>query len=130
MRYVLSRSAGGPEAVRLTLPFPPSANAYWRNVNGRTLLSKEAREYRQRCQFAAALQWKAALVEGAVAFHADVFFPNRRGDLDNRGKVLLDSLQGIAFVNDSQIYDYRLVRHLDRDNPRVIVTIEPMESAA
>lgn len=116
--------------MRLTLPFPPSANAYWRSVNGRVLLSKEARTYRDRCTFAAALQWKAGMIHGELRVHADVYFPNRRGDLDNRSKQILDALNGIAWVDDSQIYDLRLVRHLSKENPRVEITIEAIEAAA
>ena len=68
--------------MRLVLPLPPSSNRYWRSVNGRVLVSKEGREYRDRCAFAAALQWKHALVEGRLAFRADVY-RDLRGDLDN-----------------------------------------------
>lgn len=116
--------------MRLVLPFPPSANNYWRMVKGRMLLSRQAREYREQCAFAATLQWKHALVESAVALRLDLFFPDRRGDLDNRIKVAIDSLRGVAFVDDSQIYDLRAVRHLDRANPRVEVTVEPISEAA
>lgn len=114
--------------MRLLLPLPPSANRYWRNVNGRTLVSKEGREYRERCAFAAALQWKHALIEDKIAMHVDVY-RDLRGDLDNHVKVLVDSLRGVAFVDDSQIWDLRLVRHLDRANPRVELTIAPLEAA-
>lgn len=138
-RYVLhslhgpggaAAEAGAPEAVRLILPFPPSANAYWRHVGGRVLLSREARAYRERCRFAAALQWKHAVVEGELRVRADVYFPDRRGDLTNREKQLLDALNGCVWVDDSQIYDWRMVRHLDKQNPRVEMTIEPMTEAA
>jgi nitric oxide reductase large subunit len=36
-----------------------------------------------------------------------VFRPRASGDLDNRIKVLVDALQGIAYANDSQ------VKHID-----------------
>lgn len=109
--------------MRLVLPLPPSANRYWRNVNGRTLLSKEARAYRERCAFVAAFQWKGAPFAGRVRVHADVFM-SLRGDLDNRAKQILDALQGTAFADDASVWDLRLVRHLDRTNPRVEVVVE------
>ena len=39
-----------PESVQtitLDLPWPPTANRYWRNVNGRMVLSRAGREYRE-----------------------------------------------------------------------------------
>jgi hypothetical protein len=30
-----------------TLPFPPSMNTYWRNFRGRTIISKNGREFRE-----------------------------------------------------------------------------------
>ena len=63
-----------------------------------------------------------------LAVRADVY-RDLRGDLDNMSKVLLDSLSGVAFVDDSQVWDLRLVRHLDRQNPRVELTIAPLEAA-
>lgn len=109
--------------MRITLPLPPSANTYWRHVGTRVLLSKEARAYRERCAFAAAMQWKGAPLTGPVRIHADVFMPNKRGDLTNREKQLLDAIQGRVIVDDSQVVDMRMVRHTDKDNPRVEIEI-------
>lgn len=40
---VMTKSEG---MVTLVLPFPPSMNTYWRNLNGRTLLSAKGRRYK------------------------------------------------------------------------------------
>ena len=32
--------------IKLELPFPPSMNRYYRNLNGRTLLSAKGRKYK------------------------------------------------------------------------------------
>lgn len=109
--------------MRLTLPLPPSANAYWRAVRGRVLLSKVARQYRDTCALAAAAQWKGGPLEGRLSLHGE-FYMDGRGDLDNRLKVLLDSLQGWAFHNDSQIWEIRAVRHHVKREHRVEVAIE------
>ena len=110
--------------MKITLPLPPSANAYWRHVGSRVLLSKSAREYRAACEFASAVQWKGVPLAGRVRIHADVFFGDLRGDLDNRAKQLLDGIRGRVYEDDKQVWDLRLVRHLDRDNPRVELTVE------
>lgn len=108
----------------LTLPLPPSANAYWRHVGSRVLLSMEARIYRNQCGLVAAAQWKGEPLAGPVRIHADVFMPDRRGDLMNREKQMLDALQGTVILDDSQVWDMRMVRHTDPRNPRVEISVE------
>lgn len=115
--------------MKLILPLPPSANRYYRNVRGRTLLSKEAREYRDACALAAAGQWRGGPISDPVRIEAHVYM-TLRGDLMNREKQLLDALEGTAIVDDSQVWDMRMIRHLDRKNPRVEITIQPLSEAA
>lgn len=92
------------------------------------LLSEEARWYRECCQFACSNEWDGPPLTGKVSIHADCFFPNARGDLDNRIKQLLDGMQGTILTNDSQVWDLRLVRHTDKERPRVELTIEAIET--
>jgi crossover junction endodeoxyribonuclease RusA len=115
--------------MKLVLPLPPSANRYYRNVRGRTLLSKEAREYREACAMAAAAQWRGKPITSPVRIEAHVYM-TLRGDLMNREKQLLDALEGTAIVDDSQVWDMRMVRHIDRKNPRVEITITAIEQEA
>jgi crossover junction endodeoxyribonuclease RusA len=93
--------------MELELPFPPSANRYWRNVNGRMVKSAEARAYRDEAGYACLLQMygksRGRPLTGHIKAELDFYFPSERGDLDNRIKVVLDALQGLAFENDSQI---------------------------
>lgn len=112
--------------MNLTLPLPPSANAYWRSVtiNGhaRVLVSREAREYCKRVA-AHALFSDAKPLKGPVSLTARVFRKQRRGDLLNFEKVLCDSLEGIAYENDSQIVEAHFYLGDDKHNPRVEVEI-------
>ena len=48
------------------------------------------------------------------------------GDLMNREKQLVDALEGTVLTNDSQIWDMRMVRHLERESPRVEFTVGPL----
>jgi len=121
--------------MKLTLPFPPSANRYWRHpvINGhpRTLLSREARAYREQCGWAARSQVKKML-SGPVSVRALFYFPNRRGDLDNRVKQLLDALNGIVFSDDSKVEHLECTRLIDKENPRVeleVSAIQPDKAA-
>jgi crossover junction endodeoxyribonuclease RusA len=33
--------------IEITLPWPPSVNTYWRNFDGRMIISAKGREYRE-----------------------------------------------------------------------------------
>ncbi len=108
----------------LTLPFPPSSNRYWRNFRGRVVKSQEARDYQQAVSCLAnvgASNGFPTLLTGAVGLQLNFYRPQRRGDLDNRVKILVDALQGIAYSNDSQVSELHAFLHDDKQNPRVEV---------
>jgi Holliday junction resolvase RusA-like endonuclease len=58
-----------------------------------------------------------------VSVRAIIYFDSRRGDLDNRLKILLDALNGLAWLDDAQIVELYARRELDRRNPRVELTV-------
>jgi crossover junction endodeoxyribonuclease RusA len=111
--------------IEIELPFPPSSNRYWRNVNGRMVKSAVARAYQDDAGFAYLTQSKTRghLLKGEIKVVLDFYRPARRGDLDNRIKICLDALQGIAFENDSQIVEIHARRFEDKKRPRVKVCI-------
>jgi Holliday junction resolvase len=100
--------------ISLQLPYPVSANVYWRHVVvGRravTLVSREAKAYRA---LVAALCADVKAIAGEL--HVElVLHPRRtakgvaskvRIDLDNAVKVALDALQGLAFADDAQVVE-------------------------
>lgn len=90
--------------LNFVLPWPPSINHYWRHVGARTLISREGRRFRERVIAILAAQGVRPL-SGKLFVQIDAFPPdNRRRDLDNVLKSLLDALQhGGAYVDDSQI---------------------------
>lgn len=53
----------------------------------------------------------------------------KAGDLDNRLKVMVDALEGVAFDNDSQIAQIE-ARYDDTEpgNPRMVVEVVPLEA--
>ncbi|MBV7502082.1 RusA family crossover junction endodeoxyribonuclease [Achromobacter sp. ACM05] len=93
----------------LELPFPPSLNTYWRHptkgkLAGRHLISEKGREYRQAV-IDEASRYQLAKLAGRLSVHIDAFPPdNRRRDLDNMMKGLLDGLVHAQVIeDDSQI---------------------------
>lgn len=112
--------------MRLTLPYPPSANRYYRNVGRRTLISREGRAYREKV--CAVLPAKTRPLPGALAVYVEVFPPDRRRrDLDNTQKALLDALQhGGIYRDDSQIDLLHIERKDVVKGGKVVVEIETL----
>lgn len=110
------------ESVTIKLPYPPSANRYWRVWRGRAVKSSEARAYQAKVK---ALWGGTAPASTPVAVTLDVVRPQKRGDLDNAAKVILDALGGgCAYGDDSQIVELHMYRSDNKKDPCVNVTIE------
>jgi len=96
-------------SVNLTLPWPPSVNAYWRHISmrgkARVLISKAGREYRVAVQRAVLAARAVVQMEGDLRVSIVAFPPDRRArDLDNLLKAVLDGMQAAGvYLNDSQI---------------------------
>jgi crossover junction endodeoxyribonuclease RusA len=140
--------------VRLVLPYPVSANAYWgsRVVKSKqtgkqivvTYVTDEARAYREQVGWCARQAGVRVPISGRIKLHAQLY-PQRPLDyltrmrklgvhwedtvkcldLGNCEKVMSDALQGIVFADDCM---YRRIV-LDRMEPdehgkRLVVTIE------
>lgn len=86
------------------MPWPPSANRYWRRVGHRMIVSNEAREYISKIK-KMALTWGFKKLLGRIQIEINAFPPDKRKrDLDNIIKITLDSLENAGlFENDSQI---------------------------
>lgn len=94
----------------ICLPYPVSANRYWRSFRGMTVRSKEADEYKRTAAHSAFVAgWRALACPVSVAI---TLHPKRtkkgaesktRMDLDNCIKVTLDALNGVAYLDDRQV---------------------------
>lgn len=109
--------------MRLTLPWPPSVNRYWRSIGGRAILSAEGRAYRARAQ-----TWRtfAPTLTGRLRVRLELHAPdNRRRDVDNSCKAVLDAMtHAEVYGDDSQIDRLEVVRcGVDRAKPRVDVEV-------
>jgi crossover junction endodeoxyribonuclease RusA len=95
---------GDQRMTTFTLPYPPSANRYWRSFGGHVVVSTEAKQYKA----SAALMARSSgviPVDGDVVLHLDVYRPRKAGDLSNRIKVLEDALIGVAYIDDAQVVE-------------------------
>jgi crossover junction endodeoxyribonuclease RusA len=127
-------SAGARAMIHMTLPLPPSVNAYWRSVpatrnrRAMVLISQQGRAFKSRCRLLATMQCKTPLL-GDVALTGIVYFKDKRRDLDNILKPLLDALCKVAYADDRQVARLTFERRYDAKNPRVELTIEPVKPA-
>lgn len=75
---------------------------------------------KEQYQWEAKSQWKGPPLSGDIAVHVTFYFATKRKrDLDNQNKLILDSLTGIAYGDDSQIAELCLRRAYDKERPRI-----------
>lgn len=89
----------------------------------RFIKSKAALEFEKAVQ--SQVQQMRDMLEGDLAFHADIYYPSRRQDLDP--SILLDALQGLIYANDRQFKQISSCRYLDKENPRAEIVIREIE---
>ena len=94
------------------LPYPPSANRYWRSFRGFTVVSAEAKEYKLAVHKIVGNNTTDKNVQLSIKLLPKL---TRAGiaskvclDLDNCLKVALDALQGCLYVNDNQVRKIKL----------------------
>lgn len=135
--------------ITITLPYPISANRYWRSFVPRghkraiVTLSDEAKAYKETVNLKAWQQGVRAPIEGRVHVHI-ALYPQRPLDwarrarkdpdgwadtvqcidLDNARKVLYDALKEVAFEDDKWVHSDSAERmEPDEHGARVVVTI-------
>lgn len=116
-------------ANEFVLPYPPSANHYWRMWRNRIVIGKEGRAYRTHVR--SALQGRVGEpLTASLAVHVVAFPPDRRRrDIDNVQKALLDALEHAGvFRDDSQIVWLLTEKAEVVPGGKVIVTIRVRES--
>lgn len=141
--------------IELTFPYPISANRYWGErivppAKGKPgfvqrYVTPEARAYRDQVALIARAAGVRKPFEGRVSVGLRLY-PNRPQDwakrmrtlgpawddsvqcidLDNARKVLLDALNGVAFVDDSRIWRDWGERMEPDGVGRVVVSIKPL----
>ena len=96
--------------MRLVLPWPPSANTYWRHptkgaLAGRHLISEDGRKYRKAVGELVRANRQAVGLRARLRIELVACPPDlRRRDLDNVLKGFLDALQHAGvYEDDSQV---------------------------
>lgn len=141
--------------IELTLPYPVSANVYWRSFVPRghsraiVTLSDEAKAYKEKVGWLVKAAGVRQPIAGRVAIEIRLYPARpqdwaRRArknplawdddvrciDLDNANKVLLDSLKGVAIDDDKWVRRIVAERMEPDGEARVVVVVTPLELPA
>lgn len=97
----------------------PSKSNCYRFAGKFMYKTKALKDYEEsfisQCKF-----YKDQNIEGNLRIEATVYYPNRKSDIDNSLKVLLDMMQKVnAFDNDNKVAEIEIFKRLDKLNPRV-----------
>ena len=120
------------QSVTIDLPYPPSANRYWRIFRNRAVLSAEATEYKRVAKGTAICCGVKAPSSDDLLSVVVVLHPKQKRDgtvsktvidLDNCLKVALDSLQGTVYENDRQIVEIHAAYGEPKDGGGLTVSI-------
>jgi crossover junction endodeoxyribonuclease RusA len=128
-----------PVILNLSLPLPPGVNNQYATVNGRRILSADARRFKgevanrlRSLRFSGYLtpEILSALAAGYLSLFIDFYFatPMKR-DLDGGLKITQDALCESLGINDNRVVDIHLVKRIDPRNPRIEVQIETIQEA-
>ena len=110
-------------SASFTLSLPPTTNHIWRHTGRRVYMTAQAKLWKQEAQWVFKTKWKTDILQEPVRVIAN-FYLKRDRDVDNL-KLLLDSLQDIVVVDDSQVVELHVMKHRDPD-PRVEVRVETL----
>lgn len=120
--------------LRISLPLPPGVNNQYATVNGRRVLSAEARRWKALVsEQMSELRFSGALSEvvintlrsGYLSLFIDFYFatPMKR-DLDGGLKIAQDAICENLGINDNRVVDIHLVKRIDPLRPRIDLQLE------
>lgn len=109
----------------------PSVNHLYGHVGNRRYITAAGKALKEDWQWQAKSQWRKPLLNERLFLSVRVYFKDaRKRDLDNQLKVIFDTLNGMVITDDSQIEMLLMSKSIDRENPRVEISILSAELAA
>ena len=107
---------------------PPSTSSIYKYRNaGKFIMgymSAEGKQKKEEIRYELMQQYKNKCSQDDFNIEIKYFFPDkRRRDIDNFLKLIFDAATGLIWEDDSQIQSMMLSKYIDKDNPRVELTI-------
>ena len=102
-----------PEPLKVTLPYPPSVNSYWKRTKRGMRRSDKATAY-ITAVFVTTAEARRKLplkgLTGRLSVEIRLHMPDkRRRDIDNTAKAILDSMQYAGIYKDDNQIDRMLI---------------------
>ena len=102
-----------------------SVNKYYRTWQGRVLISKDGRIFKNEIEM---LLNSYKKILGKVKLTLILHFKDKRKrDLDNYNKVLIDCLKNRLFEDDDQIYQLYMEKHIGCGFNKICISVESLE---
>ena len=102
-----------------------SVNKYYRSCYGRVLISKEGRDFQKELELLLPSYEK---VYGKIKLTVLLYFrDNRKRDLDNYNKVLIDCLKNKLFEDDDMIYKLVMEKNIGYGENKKYIDIKKIE---
>lgn len=115
---------------RFEIPYKPdSVNDHWEiNKNGKGLrVSDKGKEFRETVQWYIKSK-KYITFTGKIKVNIELYFKdNRKKDIDNYFKAILDSFNGFLYTDDSFIYQLKGTKKLGCDRDYFVIEVEELE---
>lgn len=99
---------------------PISVNRMYR---GRKFLTKEGKDTKEAIKEEVMEKWDEDRIEEPVGLSIHFYMANKRIDIDNQLKGLLDCMTGTIYKDDSLITELHVYKIIDKENPRTVVEI-------
>lgn len=116
------------QALLVMVPGEPASKANSRRsvrINGRSMFIKSQKALDYSKTFKEHVKdLNFPLFEEDVSVWITIYYASRRPDLDE--SLILDLLQGVAYVNDRQVKEKHIYWGLDKENPRAVIEVKKM----
>lgn len=87
-------------------------------------MTKEGKDIKEGYKWEIKSQYRGKpIIQPITVFIKFFFGTKRKADLDNFNKIVLDSLTGLVYEDDSQIDKLVLTKHYDKERPRIEIEV-------
>lgn|SRR3990167_4487096 len=87
-------------------------------------ITKEGKALKEDYQWQIKSQYKGKPLKGDIDLRIELFFgDNRKRDIDNFNKILIDAFTGILWEDDSQVQSLLIIKNKDLKRPRIEINL-------
>lgn len=102
---------------------PVSVNQRYTIARGRNILSNKYRDAKEAMQWEAKSQWQGEPLTDDVTLNVYLHLDTKRPDIDGYLKIILDSLDGIAYEDDRQVHELSVIKLHNKKHPHIEVQV-------